>query len=85
LTWSKESNLKIGDLVYHILHGKSWIGVILSFDENPKEIRRKALIYMVPGTDHEDYFKKRITGTRVGASKGWVSENWLIRIDSENK
>lgn len=84
MTWTKESNLKIGDLVYHILHGKSWMAVIISFDESPKEVRRRALVHMVPGTEHQRFFANRISGTRIGSCKGWVSENWLVKINSQN-
>lgn len=79
MVWRKEKNLKIGDLVYHVLYGREWLGLVLKI-EHAAKTGGKVLVKMLPGTEYENHFLKRPSKMRESASIGWVSENWLIRI-----
>ena len=83
MTWRKEKNLKIGDLVYHVLYGREWLGLILNTKHT--QAGNKILVKMVPGTEFENHFSKRPASIRESSSTGWVSENWLIKISPEKR
>ena len=78
----KKSELKVGDLVNHILYGREWVGVILKISEDTDKTTSKAkvLVAMVPGTRYENFFKKYTISVRVSESQGWISNKWLIKV-----
>tara|TARA_R100000742_G_C4218734_1_gene43100 strand:- start:94 stop:360 length:267 start_codon:yes stop_codon:yes gene_type:complete len=78
-------NLKIGELVYHALYGREWIGVIVGFDKNTSSAgglsKEKALVQIQPGTKFDGFFDRTAIKTnRVSANLGYVSIHWLFRI-----
>jgi hypothetical protein len=82
--------IKVGDLVYHLLHGKKWIGVLLEIVDIYKEDERAAnsnhrelgLVKMVPGTPHENFFARMVSKqNRISDSLGFVSTNWLFKFE----
>ena len=64
---SKIREIKVGDLVYHVLYGKVWVGILLDiidvygYNENEKNRnhREMAVVQMLPNTDHEFFFKEK--------------------------
>ena len=85
--WKREQNLQVGDLVYHVLYGKDWLAMILStipYSGSISTRSEKILVKMIPGTEYEDFFEKRPVVFRQGQRRGWVSEHWLIKINSKN-
>ena len=82
---SKIRGLKIGDLVYHLLHGKEWLGILLGVKEEERGLaspREIALVRMVPGTRHEFFFEKSVSRqNKISASMGYVSTNWLFKVE----
>jgi hypothetical protein len=78
MIWRRGQNLQIGDLVYHVLYGRDWVGLILKMEEELKTPR--ARVHMVPGTTHEWFFSKKLIGPSEGSRSGWVSRHWLITI-----
>jgi hypothetical protein len=79
MIWKKEPNLQIGDLVYHVLYGKDWLGVILKMEDELRNPR--ASVHMVPGTIHEWFFTRRPLGANPHSRTGWVGKHWLIKIE----
>lgn len=81
---SKIKDLKVGDLVTHVLYGRDWIGVILAFksalNEGPRSER--ALVQIQPGTKFANFFKTKVSQKqRVNDSLGWITSNWLYKIE----
>ncbi len=79
----RKKDLKVGDLVNHILYGREWVAVILKFSRKPDALttKYKALVRMVPGTRYECFFKKYTQQVKETESQGWVSSNWLIKVE----
>jgi len=80
--WKKEEEFQPGDLVYHILYGKEWVGVVLEVKKNDKGLssgKHAALVHMMPGTEYSSHFEKAFS-KQTGPYKGWVSVNWLIKF-----
>ena len=82
---SKTKDLKTGDLVTHILYGKEWVGVIVKFLDPEKQNqfnKERALIQIQPGTKYEGFFiKNSLRANRVSENLGYVSVNWLFKIE----
>lgn len=83
------NDLEVGDLVNHVLYGRSWVGIILGFTEeiiglNDRR-RTKALVQIQPGTEHEGFFKRSSKADRVNENLGYVSVHWLFRVKVENE
>lgn len=81
---SRVKDLKAGDLVTHILYGREWIGIIISFKED-KDIKDKhserALVQIQPGTKYELFFEEKVIKKhKVSPSLGYVSTSWLFKI-----
>ncbi len=85
---SRIKDLSIGDLVTHVIYGKSWIGIILGFmqDENSMDSRgEKALVKIQPGTKHEGFFKNKVASQyRMTDNIGFVTTNWLFKMELKN-
>lgn len=84
--------LKVGDLVYHLLYGREWVGVLLEIitvhTDQDKSARNTelALVKIQPGTPYEDFFKDMVSkNNRVSDSMGLVSTNWLFRLEEKEK
>ena len=85
--------IKIGDLVYHLLHGKEWVGVLLEIidvykDDDSKSgpHRELGLVMMQPGTKYEMFFKNMVSKqNRISDSLGFVSTNWLFKLEERKK
>lgn len=81
-----EPTIKIGDLVYHLIHGKSWVAVVLDLTEvknkcRPDKFCREYVhVHMQAGTRYEKYFYKFTNNTRITDSSGLVSYHWLRKI-----
>lgn len=91
---SRIRGIRVGDLVYHVLYGKDWIGIILDIisvydynDNRSTTHREMAIVQMQPGTTHEYFFDKMVSNNnRITNSMGLVSTNWLFRLEVvENK
>jgi len=84
----REKDLKIGDLVTHVLYGKGWIGMIVDFREEiigtQNKRRIKALVQVQPGTEHEGFFKRSINKDKINDNLGYVSVHWLFSIKENN-
>ena len=82
-------NLKVGDLVTHVLYGPEWIGMIVSIQEDKEATdmtRVKALVQIQPGTKYDGFFTKRISEkNKVNDNLGYVSINWLFRAEKKRK
>jgi len=92
----KTSNMReieVGDLVYHILYGPEWVGILLDIidvydynDNRSTTHREMGLVQIQPGTVHEHFFKKMVSNSnRVSDSMGLVSTNWLFRLKERKK
>jgi hypothetical protein len=85
---SKVKDLKVGDLVTHVLYGRDWIGVIVAFrqQKNLQDPRsERALVQIQPGTKFEDFFKTKVSEKeRINDSLGWITSNWLYKIEITN-
>ncbi len=83
-----EDDLKVGDLVTHVLYGRGWIGVIVEFREDNEitqdKRRKKALVQIQPGTEHEGFFKRCSDIDRVNDNLGYVSVHWLFKVKEKN-
>lgn len=85
---SKVKDLRVGDLVTHVLYGRDWVGVILAFKhaqncQSPRSER--ALVQIQPGTKFENFFKTKVSEKeRVNDSLGWITSNWLYKIEVIN-
>jgi hypothetical protein len=86
--------LKVGDLVYHLLHGKEWVGVLLeiidvhesSGTEGKTKHRELGLVKMQPGTKYEYFFKNMVSNrNKVSDSLGLVSTNWLFKLEERKE
>ena len=83
---SRIKDLTIGDLVTHILYGKEWVGIIISFkDEENTPRSEKALVQMQPGTRYASFFAKSVSKKdRLNDSLGYVTSNWLFKLEVKN-
>lgn len=86
----RRKEIRIGDLVSHYLYTSKWIGLVLKLDPiNPDKLDRaerydteRALIKMIPGTKHQNYF---IKAGRKSEHHGWVYCKWLWILKQEDK
>lgn len=82
------NDLEIGDLVNHVLYGRSWVGVILGFREEIVGLndrrRTKAMVQVQPGTEHEGFFKRSSSADRLSENMGYVSVHWLFKVKIEH-
>jgi len=82
---STTRGLKVGDLVYHLLYGKSWVGILLDLKEESNGLsapREVGLVQVQPGTDYSDFFKKNVSKKyRVSDNMGYVSLSWLFKLE----
>ena len=72
----------VGDLVWHLLYGKEWLGILLKVTYDAKSSSNLALVFMLPGTEHSNHFKKSLTFRRVNDNMGYISEHWLRKYDT---
>lgn len=82
--WTKDPNLQVGDLVYHLLYGKEWIGIVMSIGEDGKveKDKKRVLVRMVPGTEFSGFFGSRPSVLKVGPNSGWVTDYWLVKFNN---
>tara|TARA_A100001015_G_C14653413_1_gene580137 strand:- start:340 stop:663 length:324 start_codon:yes stop_codon:yes gene_type:complete len=85
LNTSRVKDLTIGDLVTHVLYGKEWVGMILGFKEQEGKLQsrsEKALVQMQPGTLFGNFFESKVAAeNRINDSLGYVTTNWLFKIE----
>lgn len=85
---SRIKDLSVGDLVTHILYGKEWVGVLLGFKDEEGSFgnrSEKALVQIQPGTKFEDFFSSKVSAKdRLNGSLGYVTTNWLFKIEVNN-
>ena len=81
--------LNIGDLVTHVLYGPEWIGVLISIEEEEKAenmTKVKALVQIQPGTKYDGFFAKKIAKkNKINDNLGYVSLNWLFKVEKKRK
>ena len=81
--------IKVGDLVYHLIHGKTWVAIVLDLSEvrekcNPNKLCREyVLVHMQSGTEYESFFKLARDQNRISDSSGLVGYHWLRRITED--
>lgn len=79
-----DRDLKVGDLVTHVLYGREWIGVICSFKEEvvgtQNKRKKKALVQIQPGTKFDGFFKRSVSVDRLNDNLGFVSIHWLFGV-----
>jgi hypothetical protein len=73
---------EIGDLVYHILYGPMWLGVLLDIAEDNKyckdgDVYIIGLVHMIPNTKHSGFFNKGLNRYMISDNMGYVSMRWL--------
>tara|TARA_R100001510_G_C7607406_1_gene172029 strand:- start:622 stop:912 length:291 start_codon:yes stop_codon:yes gene_type:complete len=84
--------LKVGDLVYHLLYGREWVGVIIDildvYTDNDKMKHRTemAIVKMQPGTKYATFFEHMVSrSNKLTDSMGLVTTNWLFRLEKEKE
>ena len=83
--WEKDKNFDVGDLVYHLLYGREWVGIILEVNPIEKGLssgRKMALIHMIPGSEYDDHFENAFSEKEM-KGRGWVATNWLIKLKAK--
>ena len=73
--------MRIGDLVYHVMYGEEWLGVVMKFDNAPDSLtgNSRAKVHMVPGSEYEKFFQ-RSWSIDDSTCQGWVASKWLIKF-----
>ena len=74
---SQIRGLTVGDLVYHLLYGREWVGILLEVVEETQGLatpREVGLIQMQPGSAYEFFFEKNVS-TRYKVSDTMESSN----------
>ena len=87
----EEKQIKVGDLVYHLLYGKEWVGVLLEIIDvhtdsatPPKRAQEMGLVKMQPNTQYESFFAKMASKrNRIADSLGLVSTIWLFKLEEK--
>ena len=83
-----KEELFVGDLVTHVLYGKGWIGLIMSFRQEPNHRGNKrgkqALVQIQPGTEFDGFFKRCSAADRINDNLGYVSIHWLFKVKERN-
>ena len=82
--YRKSREIIVGDLVYHLLYGKEWRGLLLDFIHEDTGLctpRDMALIQMQPNSEHCNFFSKSLTKYKITNDRGYVSVRWLYRIE----
>ena len=75
---SKKEDLRIGDLVYHLLYGRSWVAVVLGTSPPAGVLSKElTLVHLQPGTEYSGHFAKSYVRYRVTDNLGYVSTHWL--------
>tara|TARA_B100000519_G_C14139612_1_gene389211 strand:+ start:672 stop:935 length:264 start_codon:yes stop_codon:yes gene_type:complete len=79
--------IEVGDLVYHLLYGKSWLAVVIDlYDitekcfENNKFCREYVMVHMYPGSEYENFFLNATPSIKLTEYSGLVSYHWLRHI-----
>lgn len=81
-----QPTIEVGDLVYHLMHGKSWIALVLNttlVEERctPNKLCREyVVVHMQSGTDYEFYFKNASRATKLSDSCGLICYHWLRKM-----
>lgn len=84
----KKEDLIVGDLVYHLLYGRDWVGLLCDINTGPSVMSSKrpmAIVATLPGTRYEFFFRKSLTAYRISDNIGYVSINWLYKFDNKRK
>ena len=73
-----------GDLVYHLLYGRSWNGLLLEVIKDLESLgptkNEIGLVHMVPGTEYQHWFRQQLTRYRITSRKGYLSYHWLRKL-----
>ena len=79
--------IEVGDLVYHLLYGKSWLAVVTDLKtveekcyENNKFCREYVMVHMFPGSEYENFFSNATSSIRRTDYSGLVSYHWLRHV-----
>ena len=85
----KSKDLKVGDLVTHILYGEEWIGMIVSFKRDKKSHRaltsERALVQIQPSTKYDGFFSRVSEEERVNDNLGYVLIHWLFKVKERDE
>ncbi len=82
--------LKVGDLVFHLLYGREWVGVLLEivdvYTDPDGKHSEMGLIKMQPGSKFQEFFKDMVSkNNRLTDSLGLVSTDWLFPLKEKNR
>lgn len=81
----KSRGIVVGDLVYHLLYGKDWRGILMGVEVTESGLvspSERALVYMMPGTRYGRFFKKNyLTNSKVSDTLGYVSSKWIHKLE----
>tara|TARA_R100001510_G_C7646836_1_gene204158 strand:- start:825 stop:1112 length:288 start_codon:yes stop_codon:yes gene_type:complete len=82
--------LKVGDLVFHLLYGREWVGVLLEivdvYTDPDGKHNEMGLVKMQPGSKFQEFFKDMVSkNNRLTDSLGLVSTDWLFPLKEKNR
>jgi len=82
--------LKVGDLVFHLLYGREWVGVLLEivdvYTDPDGKHNEMGLVKMQPGSKFQEFFKDMVSkNNRLTDSLGLVSTDWLFPLREKNR
>ena len=81
----KSRGILVGDLVYHLLYGKEWRGILMGSQIAESGLTapsERALVYMMPGTKYGRFFRKNyLTNSKVSDTLGYVSSKWIYKLE----
>ena len=78
----KKRELIVGDLVYHLLYGREWVAIVLSFGVVDVLTQKDVtLVHIQPGSEYENFFKKTTIKHRITDNLGYVSHHWLRLLE----
>ena len=83
-SYRKSRKIIVGDLVYHLLYGKEWFGLLLDFKREATGLctpRELGLIQIQPNTQYEDIFSTSLTKYRITDARGYVAVQWLYKVE----
>ena len=82
---SKTRELETGDLVMHLLYGRTWVGVLIDIVEETNGLaspREVGLVQMQPNSEYESFFRTKVSKKyRINDTMGYVSMNWLFKLE----
>ena len=72
--------------MYHLMHGRSWVAIVLDTSavknncKPDKLCREYVIVHMLSGTEYEYYFERCSSAARLTNSKGRICYHWLRKV-----